>query len=40
MKKGYIINYGEERMRGLQSTGGAFIKHNISGEGITQEITM
>lgn len=40
MKKGYIINYGEERMRGLQSTGGAFIKHRITATEIYQEITM
>ena len=37
MKKGYRINYGEERMRNLQSTGGIFVKHTVSSEGIYQE---
>lgn len=32
MKQGYRINYGEERMRGLQSMGGILIRHNLSGE--------
>lgn len=30
MKQGYKINYGEERMRGLQSTGGIFMRHTIN----------
>ena len=38
MKKGYKINYGEERMRNLQSTGGVFIKHTVNNDGIIQEI--
>lgn len=29
MKKGYQINYGEEKMRTLQSLGGAIMKQNI-----------
>jgi len=29
MKQGYKINYGEEKMRGLQSTGGIFMKHSL-----------
>jgi hypothetical protein len=29
MKQGYKINYGEERMRGLQSIGGIFMKHTV-----------
>lgn len=32
MKKGYNISYGEEKMRGLQSTGGAIMRHKIIGE--------
>lgn len=32
MKQGYKINYGEEKMRGLQSIGGIFIKHTIIGQ--------
>ena len=31
MKQGYKINYGEERMRGLQSIGGIFMSHNLYG---------
>lgn len=37
MKKGYRINYGEERMRGLQSNGGIFMRHTLSSEGIEQQ---
>lgn len=33
MKQGYKINYGEERMRQLQSVGGIFMKHTITGSG-------
>jgi len=32
MKQGYKINYGEERMRGLQSIGGIFMSHTLSGD--------
>lgn len=36
-KKGYELNYGEEKMRGLQSTGGIFMTHKLDSDGnITQ----
>lgn len=35
---GYKINYGEERMRGVQSTGGIFIEHEITNDEIKQKI--
>jgi predicted phosphodiesterase len=35
-KEGYILNYGEERMRGLQGTGGIFMRHDIVGNEIRQ----
>lgn len=40
MKKGYNISYGEEHMRGLQSTGGAILKHIITKDGIEKRITL
>lgn len=40
-KKGYELNYGEERMRSLQSTGGIFMKHTLGNQGeIFQEFTV
>ena len=33
MKDGYILSYGEEKMRGLQSTGGIFMKHQVESNG-------
>lgn len=40
-KKGYILNYGEEKMRSLQSTGGIFMKHTLATDGtIFQEFTL
>lgn len=40
-KKGYELNYGEERMRSLQSTGGIFMKHTLTPAGeIYQEFTI
>lgn len=33
MKEGFKLNYGEEKMRGLQSTGGIFMKHKLSSDG-------
>lgn len=32
-KTGYKVNFGEERMRSLQSTGGVLMKHYIQGQG-------
>lgn len=40
-KKGYELNYGEERMRTLQGQGGIFMKHTLDSEGnIYQEFTI
>lgn len=38
MKKGYNISYGEEKMRGLQSTGGAMLKIKIIDNEIIKKI--
>lgn len=38
MKKGYNISYGEERMRGLQSTGGALLKIKMVDDEIIKKI--
>lgn len=40
MKKGYNISYGEERMRGLQSTGGAFLKIKIANNEIQRRFEL
>ncbi len=40
MKKGYNISYGEEKMRGLQSTGGAMLKIKIINGEIVKKIEM
>lgn len=39
MKKGYSISYGEEKMRTLQATGGAIMRHAV-GEEITSRFIM
>ena len=36
MKKGYKINYGEEKMRGLQGTGGIIMKIDMTGNEINR----
>lgn len=33
MKEGYILNYGEEKMRSLQGVGGIFMKHTLTSAG-------
>ena len=40
MKKGYKMDYGEERMRGLQATGGAYLKIDLSGEELTRKFEL
>ena len=41
MKEGYILNFGEEKMRSLQSTGGIFMKHTLTSSGeIYQEFIL
>ena len=40
MKNGYNISYGEEKMRGLQSTGGAIMKHTIYSDRIEKKFIM
>lgn len=37
MKKGYNISFGEERMRGLQGTGGVMLKISMSGGEISRK---
>lgn len=37
MKKGYSLNYGEEKMRTLQSSGGVIIKHILQNNEISQK---
>ena len=37
-KNGYKMNYCEERMRGVQSTGGVFVQHIIENDEIKQII--
>lgn len=40
-KKGYELNYGEEKMRSLQGVGGIFMKHTLDSDGtIYQEFTI
>lgn len=40
MKKGYRISYGEEKMRGLQSTGGAMLKVKLINGEITKRFEL
>ena len=40
MKKGYKINYGEERMRGLQGTGGIHMTIDMTCSEISKKLTM
>jgi len=40
MKNGYKMNYGEEKMRGLQGTGGAFLKIDMTGMDINRRFEL
>ena len=40
MKKGYKVNYGEEKMRGIQGTGGAFLKIDMTNQTINRRFEL
>ena len=33
MKEGYVLNFGEEKMRSLQGVGGIFMHHKLESDG-------